>query len=107
LAFCRLYLGIFRVLLALLLLVGLPSLSGSAAVPVSDMAVVADLDDNPGGPDGLAPWSELDGDADDEGLSPAAAAFVGRLPVRFLTEAGSLAAGGECAAYGATGPPAP
>jgi hypothetical protein len=94
------------VLLALLLLVGLPSLSGSTAIPLSDVAVVADLDDSPGGPDSLAPWSELDGDEDDEGLSPAVMAFANRLPVRLLTEAGSLAAGGKCAAYGATGPPA-
>ena len=104
-AFCRPYLGIFRVLIALLLLVGLPSLSGSAAFPLSDTAVVADLDDGPDGPNS-APWSEFDGDGEDEGLSPAAAAFAGRLPVRLLTEAGGLAAGGECAAYGATGPPA-
>lgn len=105
-AVCRPYLGIFRVLIALLLLVGLPSLSGSAAVPLSDKVVVADLDDGPGGPNGLAAWSEFDGDGDDEGLSPVAAAFLGRLPVRLLTEAGALATGGECAAYGATGPPA-
>jgi hypothetical protein len=106
LAFCRPYLGILRVLLALLLLVGLSSLSNAVPIPYPDVATVADLDDGPSGPQGLAPRNERDGDGDDDGLSPAAAAFVGRLPVRLLTEAGGLAAGGECAAYGATGPPA-